>query len=117
MKTWKVEMMVAATVLCAVVFISGRYENVVEWIGASAVLLTFAHMQVADRLAESAAYGTAGNMGYANVVGCFAWARRYLVGKEILWMAYFILHQSWSALAGVGLFLLYPVWRAWWRRP
>jgi hypothetical protein len=39
-----------------------------------------------------------------------------LVTKECLWLVYFILHHSWSALAGVGLFLAFPIWRKWWRK-
>ena len=44
------------------------------------------------------------------------WAGRYFLGKELLWCVYFIAHGSWSALAGVGLFLAYPFWRRLWRR-
>lgn len=114
-RTWHAEMAVATTVLAAVVVVTGRYASPVEWIGAGAVLLTFGHMQVSDRLAENAAFSAKVGIGGGITVDCFKWTSRYLVGKEILWLVYFMLHQSWSALAGVGLFLLYPVWREWWR--
>ena len=107
MKTWHVEMVVVATVLAVVAFFG---KGGVEWIGAAAVLLTFGHAQVADRLAERDAARERPS------VSCHRWAVRYLVGKEALWLVYFVLHRSWAALAGVGLFLLYPFWRAWWRR-
>lgn len=107
MKTWQFEMLVVAVVLSLVGQATGG--GAVEMVGAFAVLLSFGHAQVADRLAErEAARATA-------TVECHAWATRYLVGKEALWLAYFVLHRSWSALAGVVLFLAYPLWRRWWR--
>lgn len=115
MKTWQYEMFVVAVVLSAVVLITkGGY---LEWIGAGAVLLSFGHAQVADRLAWAASFTAESFSPDARRyhVRCYAWATRYLVGKEALWLVYFVLHQSWSALAGVGLFLAYPFWRAWWR--
>lgn len=110
MKTWHFELGVVAAVLAAVVVGSGSYDSYVEWIGAAAVTLSFAHAQVADRLAEKDAAREKPS------VECHKWATRYLLGKEVLWLAYFIIHQSWSALAGVGLFLVFPAWRRWWRR-
>ena len=47
MKTWHLEMLVVALVLSTVAFFSDR--GWVEWVGVVAVLLTFAHVQVADR--------------------------------------------------------------------
>jgi hypothetical protein len=108
MKTWHFEMGVVAAVLAAVVIASGG--SYVEWIGAAAVLGTFGHAQVADRLAEKDAARERPS------VECHKWATRYLVGKESLWLLYFVIHHSWSALAGVGLFLAFPLWRRWWRR-
>lgn len=117
MRTWQAELAVVATVLAGVVIASGG--GGLEWIGAGAVTLSFAHAQVADRLAEAERERRA----YVRMEGldelgvdCHRWATRYLLGKEALWLAYFALHRSWSALAGVGLFLAYPAWRRWWRR-
>src|SRR5690348_8883107 len=101
-------MAVVAAVLAMVVLASGG--GPVEWIGAGAVVLSFGHAQVADRLAERDAVRVVPS------VACHRWATRYLVGKETMWLAYFVLHHSWSALAGVGLFIAYPSWRALWRR-
>lgn len=97
---------VAAVLLTVVLITRGGW---LELLGAGAVLLSFAHAQVADRLAELE------GKREAPQVHCYKWATRYLVGKEMLWLVYFVLHHSWSALAGVGLFLAYPVWRKWWR--
>lgn len=108
MKTWHAEMLVVAGVLLAVVVFT--HGGPLELIGTGAVLLSFGHAQVADRLAEREAARERPS------VDCHRFATRYLVSKEALWLVYFVLHQSWSALAGVGLFLVYPSWRRFWRR-
>jgi hypothetical protein len=144
-RTWMFELGVVAVVELVVAIASG---SPIELLGATAVALSFAHGQVADRLAEAEAMraattfvpGGSFSIGYtehagrltanqvaivpslvadpqrAIVVECYRWARRYFVTKELFWCAYFALRGSWSALAGVGLFLLYPLWRRWWRK-
>ena len=107
MRTWKVELFVVAVVLSCVAVVSGK--GLVEWVGSAAVLLSFAHAQVADRLAEREAFRE------KPTVECHRLATRYFVSKEILWCAYFLTHKSWSALVGVALFLAYPAWRKLWR--
>jgi hypothetical protein len=106
-KTWHVEMAVVATILLLVVLVT--HGGPLELVGAGAVLLSFAHGQVADRLAEREASRKHPS------VDCHRWASRYFVGKESLWLLYFVAHHSWSALAGVGLFLVYTPWRRFWR--
>lgn len=108
MKTWMVELGVVIAVLASVVLIAGR--SATEWIGAAAVACSFAHGQVASRLAEREAARDRPE------VACHSWATRYFVAKEALWLIYFAANGAWSALAGVVLFLLYPVWRSAWRR-
>lgn len=100
-------MLAVASVLVGVVCIT--HGGWLELVGAGAVLLSFGHAQVADRLAEREASRE------VQAVDCHRWATRYLVGKESLWLVYFVLHHSWSALAGVALFLVYSPWRRWWR--
>ena len=108
LRTWQIESAVVALVLMAVAACTGNHFR--EWVGAAAVWITFMHGQVADRLsADQAARPEAS-------VPCWRWAGRYFVTKEILWMLYFILSQTWSALACVVLFLLYPVWRRFYRK-
>lgn len=120
MKTWHIEMAVVAIVLLVVALASGG--GPLELLGAGAVLLSFGHAQVADRLAEAererrayVRFADGDGDTDAHAVSCHAWATRYLVGKEALWCLYFVAHRSWAALAGVALFLSYPAWRAWWR--
>lgn len=116
MKTWQAELWVVGIVLFGVAALTGGR---LEMIGAAAVLATFGHTQVADRLAEREAKRTqvaleGGNAPF--VTSCHAMALRYLICKEILWLIYFSLHRSWAALAGVGLFLTYSIWRRYWRK-
>ncbi len=106
-RTWHIEITIVATVLLIVSVASGG--GLIELLGAAAVTLSFGHAQVADRLAERDAAREQPS------VACHRWATRYLVSKESLWCFYFVLHQSWSALTGVGLFIFYPIWRKWWR--
>jgi hypothetical protein len=105
-RTWHLELAFAAFVLACVAAATGGW---LQWIAAAAVLGTFAHMQVGDRLQEREAARE------QPTVECHALLARYLVAKEALWVAFFALSGSWTALAGVPLFLLYPFWRRWWR--
>lgn len=129
-RTWMVELAIVAVVLLTISALTG---GGIELIGALAVIASFAHGQVADRLAEAerervnqalersrrVRVGMAelmddvANQGVR--VDCYSWAARYFTAKEALWFVYFVAHRSWSALAGVGLFLVYPIWRSWWR--
>jgi hypothetical protein len=106
-KTWTIELAVVSAALAVVFRISGGGS--VELLGSLAVLAGFAHAQVSDRMAEREARRVNPD------VHCWRWSRRYFVLKELLWLAYFVAHRSWAALAGVGIFLLYPAWRSWYR--
>lgn len=107
MKTWKIELAVVGFALAVV----GERTNGgwTEAVGALAVLAAFGHAQVSERMREREALKSKPD------VRCHAWSLRYFMAKELLWLAYFIAHRSWAALVGVGVFLLYPLWRKWWR--
>lgn len=107
-RTYHLELAVVCAVLSGVVVLT--HGGWLELLGAGAVLLSFAHGQVADRLAEREAARAEPD------VECHAMARRYFIGKEALWFAYFAAKGSYSALAGVVLFLAYPFWRRVWRK-
>ena len=77
---------------------------------AAAVLFTFMHAQIADRMREKQA-----EMERPSVE-CWPWLQRYFYAKEILWFAYFTLSQTWSALVGVFVFMVYPLWRSSYRK-
>jgi len=116
MKTWHYEMFFVAIILATVAVCSQIFlgKGLVEWVGSLAVLLTFAHVQVAERLAEQAAKEE--QVQGDATVDCHRWARRYLVSKEICWLVYFVFLGAYSALVGVGIFLLYPLWRHYYRK-
>lgn len=99
-----------AVLLGVAVFVSGGGH--IEWLGAAAVLLTFGHASVADRLAEVQAEKPKDQIE----VACFYKLKRYYYGKEILWLMYFILLHAWAALVGVFVFMLYVPWRRLWRK-
>jgi hypothetical protein len=107
-RTWHVELVFVALVLALVVLLTG--DGPADWLTAAAVLLTFAHAQVADRLAEEQAARPVA------AVECHAWAGRYWTAKEALWALSFIFAGLWPALVGAGVFLVYPVWRGAYRR-
>jgi hypothetical protein len=107
MKTWIAEIAVVWLVLIGVVGLTRG--GLLEAVGALAVLAAFAHAQVAERMREREAARSKPD------VHCHRWLTRYFLAKELLWLSYFVAHRSWSAIAGVGVFLLYPLWRKWWR--
>lgn len=100
MKTWHFEWMIVGGVLAAVAIWNGS-----GWIEWAAVLFTFGHASIAERMAETQAGMTTQD------VHCHAWSRRYFFTKEILWLVYFTALGAYSALVGVGVFLQYPFWR------
>jgi hypothetical protein len=108
LRTWQIEAAVALLALATIAIISGN--SAIEWVGVGAVWLSFMHGQVSDRLVERQAKLDTPD------VHCWRFARAYFIGKELLWVAYFIAHRSYSALVGCALFLAYPAWRAWYRR-
>jgi len=108
LRTWHFELIVVCGALVAV-NLSAKAKPI-EWIGALAVLLSFGHASVCDRMAERQAQMSKPD------VDCHKWSLRYFVGKEVLWVIYFFLHHSYSALVGCGVFLLHPIWRHWYRR-
>jgi hypothetical protein len=102
------ETFIVAVVLSTVAALTGG--ALVQWLSALAVLLSFMHGQVAERLAYRQKVAEKAD------VECWRWLGRYFVWKEIAWCAVFSLTAAWPALAGVVVFVLYPVWRAWWQR-
>lgn len=135
LRTWYIEAAVVAAILLVVAYCSDR--GYVEFIGAAAVLLTFMHVQIADRLAEAEGQRARLELDLRSLsqryehaadkppldqvkaaedrlilhVDCHWKLKWYLIGKELLWLGYFVTLGAWSALVGVGLFLLYPIWR------
>ena len=102
-KTWVVELFVVALLLC---FVSWLGDG--ERLSILAVLLTFKHAQVSDRLREAVE-------ARDPHVECSRWLDRYWMAKEVAWAVVFWRLGAWPALAGCFIFAAYPIWRAWWR--
>ena len=111
--TYQVEYGFVFIILFAVVLINK--SEMYEWIGALAVLVTFMHAKVANRLAEREKYRQQHNTD--DIILSYHYKiKKFFILKEILWFAYFILLGAWSALVGVIIFLLYEPWRKLWRK-
>lgn len=107
-RTWQVELAVVATVL--VVVTAATATRSVDWVACLAVLASFCHGQVAERMAEAQ-----GSLP-TPTVHCYRVASFYWVAKECLWLTFFVLVGSYAAVGGCVLFAAYPVWRRWYRR-
>ncbi len=97
--TYVYELLLVAAVLATAAVVGGG-----GWLALVAVLLTFAHAQVADRLREGVEAGDPH-------VECSPWLDRYWISKEIVWFAVFFELKAWPALVGCVVFALYPFWR------
>ena len=103
MCTWKYEAIFVGSLLMVVAYLSG--SHITDWLGATAVLLTFMHGQISFDFQDAQ-----GQMMKLNV-SCYRWSGRYFVTKEILWVVTFALMQAWPLLVGTIVFLTYPKWR------
>lgn len=111
-KTWVYEFLVVLVVLVTVALITKK--GMIEWLGVFAVLVTFGHTQIADRLHEREAFRY--KIDKPVEVECYWKLNWYFYIKETLWFIYFIFLGAYSALVGVLIFLIYPLWRNWWRK-
>ena len=102
-RTWHIELGFVAAVLTALWVITKG--GVPDAIGSIAVLLSFAHGQVSERMAAKQAERVVPD------VHCWRWSSRYFIGKELCWIFYFALTRSWAPLVGCFVFLAYPYWR------
>lgn len=105
MKTWKIEISVVTIILLAVNLLTHKIFTI-EALAAIAVLLTFGHAQIADRMAEQE------GLRDKPAVDCYRKLWYYFVGKELFWCLYFLMNHSYSALVGVIVFIAYPIWRS-----
>ncbi len=108
MKTWKIELLIVAIVL--LVQLCFRAFTFSEIICSFAVLFTFMHAQIADRMQERQSLLTRPD------VDCYKWSNRYFIIKEFMWITFFLMTNAYAALSGAILFFLYPAWRKYWRK-
>lgn len=111
-QTYIVEYVFVGAVLVIIAIVS--HKGLVEWLGVVAVFLTFGHASIAERLQEREAKRY--HIDRKVEVECYWKLNYYFYAKEFCWLVYFYLLGAWSALAGVFIFLLYPLWRKTWRK-
>ena len=106
-KTWHLELLVVGAVL---VITTGLFSNdKVNWITTLAIILTFQHAQIGDRLQERQ------KILDKPTVECF-WLLNWLfAGKEVLWITAFVIMGNYAAIIGSIMFSLYPIWRKYYR--
>jgi hypothetical protein len=107
MKTWHYEILIVGIVLCLVTFLFSN--NIVNWVTTLAIILTFNHGQIGDRLQERQA-----NMDNPTVE-CYHKLNKLFAGKEICWIAAFLLMKNYAAIVGSFMFAIYPLWRKYYR--
>lgn len=88
------------------VFSVGLFEVVVTFV---AVMATFCHAQVSDRLREYA------DGGVKIPPECSHLERSYYYVKEASWLLLFLYLANLPALIGTAGFLVYPVWRSYYK--
>ncbi len=110
--TWHWEAIFVALVLLSVFILTSK--SYIEALGTLAVFFTFMHASVAERLSEAEEKRSFKQEKV--IVACYYKLSRYFYMKEVLWFLYFSLLGAWSALIGVIIFLLYPIWRKYWRK-
>ena len=111
LRVWHYETLAVMVLVAAVVVLSG--DDPTEWVGFAALTLAHGRNSVMFRFSEAQRRASQLDPHH---VQCWAWAGRYFLLAECFWAAYFILHRSWAALAGVGIFLGYGQWRKWYGR-
>lgn len=107
MRTWQAEILVVAVVLSIVTVATGA--TLVSVMSEIAVLASFGHAQVSERMREQEAARPTPS------VECYRKLTLYWVAKEIGWASVFVATGAWPALVGCVVFLAYPWWRRWWR--
>jgi hypothetical protein len=114
--TWQVEQMFVFLVLASVAItrlvVTGH--GWVEWLGVFAVSFTAQHASVAKDM-EYRERRRVEKGGKAEV-HCYAWLQRYFYLKESFWLAYFLIVEAYSALAGVAIFLFLGWWWKVWQK-
>lgn len=109
-RTWMGERLVVAAILAASAWYGGARAQ--DWLTAVAVLLSFAHAQVADRLQEAEG---ARHVAGLVAVPCVGKLDHYWTAKEVLWAIVFLTSWNLPALVGCVALGAYPSWRRVWR--
>lgn len=111
-KTYVIESTFVLSTLILTALLAGQKWQ--EWIAVFAVYFTFKHASVSNRMEEQQALRKSN--GERVTVECYQKSTVFFYYKELLWFAYFALTNSYSALAGVIVFLMYGWWRKTYRK-
>ena len=102
-KTWVWEISIVGILISAANLFFAN--NLVNWITTVAILVTFNHAQIGDRLQERQS-----DMDQPTVE-CYRKLNVLFGAKEVLWIIAFLLMKNYAAILGSALFSLYPFWR------
>lgn len=108
MRTWHIEISFVGAILFLITCFFAN--NWINWITTIAILVTFNHGQIGDRLQERQS-----KMDQPTVE-CYYKLNRLFTAKEILWIIAFLLMKNYAAIVGSVLFALYPYWRKYYRK-
>jgi Ni,Fe-hydrogenase I cytochrome b subunit len=106
-KTWHIELFTVAVILSSTTFITAN--NLVNWITTLAILVTFNHGIIGDRLQERQSKMD------KPTVECYYKLNRLFAIKEVIWITAFFIMKNYAAIVGSVLFFLYPFWRKFYR--
>lgn len=107
-RMWHLETIAVMICVAMVILLFGN--SPVEWVGFAALSLAHGRNSIMFRLSEGQEKSTPLDPHH---VECGRWIPVYFFGSELCWAAYFLLHRSWAALAGVAIFVSYGQWRRW----
>lgn len=108
MRTWHKELLVVSVVL--IITTMWFANDAINWITTLAVILTFQHAQIGDRLQERQ------QVMDKPTVECYWKLNKLFAAKEVCWITAFLLMRNYAAIVGGVLFALYPLWRRYYRK-
>lgn len=111
LRMWHWETLAVMAAVYIVIGVAGDSPG--EWIGFSALVFAHGRNSVMFRLTEQQRQTAPVDPHH---VECWRWNGIYFVLGEAFWGLYFIYHESWAGLAGVGIFSGYAQWRRWYTR-
>lgn len=112
MKTWQKEALIMFLIQGITLYVNAGVKDLgwSDFFSFFGVFFGFCHGQVADRLREYAE-------GKEEVPpACMQKEKVYFLLKEAMWFGFFLSILNFTSLMGTLAFLLYPKWRAYYRK-
>jgi hypothetical protein len=107
-KTWHKETLIVGIILFLTTLLFSN--NLINWVTTLAILITFNHAQIGDRLQERQ------DILSSKTVECYWKLNKLFALKEILWIVAFLMMDNYAAIVGSVLFFIYPFWRKFYRK-